>query len=390
MMPFTDLHCLPPLSLYVHIPWCIKKCPYCDFNSHAISSHRFDDQAYVRTLLQDLFIALPSINNRPIVSIFIGGGTPSLLSYQALERLLLGIQKYCHLIPDIEITVEANPGTVDQSHFQRFAQAGVTRLSLGIQSFSDRCLQSLGRIHDSRAAHRAVDCALSYFKQVNIDLMYALPHQTITEALLDINVALASGVSHISAYQLTIEPHTLFSLAPPKDLPNHDQSDAIAQAIHRQLRLAKFAHYEISAFAQHHHYCQHNLNYWQFGDYVGIGAGAHSKLTTKHGVLRTMRYQHPQTYAKQVSNKTPIQSQHCIAPSQLKIEFMMNALRLTAGFAPALFTQRTGLPFSALSRALDQAKQQGLVVVHSNLIKTSARGRRFLNDLLLLFMSSSP
>lgn len=379
-----------PLSLYIHVPWCIKKCPYCDFNSYAIDKNGFDENAYIDALLKDFHFALPSIQGRIITSIFIGGGTPNLLSYHALERLIRSIDQHGQIIKDCEITLEANPGTVDQAYFCEFHQIGISRLSLGVQSFSDQHLSILGRIHSGRDAQRAIEKALNYFKNINVDLMYALPHQTPEAALSDLNIAIAAGVNHISAYQLTLEPNTLFGQLPPHHLPNHDQSFRIEQAIQQKLRQANFLHYEISAFAQNNQFCQHNLNYWQFGDYLGIGAGAHSKITWPNKILRIIKQKHPKTYMEGVHNQNPILSQYIIQPHEIGLEFMMNALRLIKGFKPTLFNERTGYSLASLQKILEKAQAKKLMVINKNIVRASRLGRRFLNDLLLLFVQENP
>jgi len=374
-----------PLSLYIHMPWCIKKCPYCDFNSHAIDKNGFDENIYIDALLKDFCLALPSIQGRLITSIFIGGGTPSLLSYRALEKLMRGIGRQAQTTKDCEITLEANPGTVEQTHFYEFYQTGITRLSLGVQSFSNQHLNILGRIHSGHDAQQAIERAMNYFKNINVDLMYALPQQTTEAALSDLNIAIATGVHHISAYQLTLEPNTLFGQLPPHHLPSHDQSFKIEQAIERRLLEANFSHYEISAFAKKNQFCQHNLNYWQFGDYLGIGAGAHSKITLPNKTLRIIRQKHPKTYIQAVNNQDPILSQYIIQPHEIGLEFMMNALRLIRGFKPGLFAERTGRSLKSLQKALENAQAKKLMVINADVIKASRLGRRFLNDLLLLF-----
>lgn len=375
-----------PLSLYIHVPWCIKKCPYCDFNSHAIDKNGFDENTYIDLLLKDFCLALPSIQGRLITSIFIGGGTPSLLSYRALEKLIRGISRQAQTTRDCEITLEANPGTVEQTNFYEFHQTGITRLSLGVQSFSDQHLKILGRIHSGHDAQQAIERAMNYFKNINVDLMYALPQQTPEAALFDLNIAIATGVNHISAYQLTLEPNTLFGQLPPHHLPDHDQSFKIEQAIQQRLFEENFSHYEISAFAKNNQFCQHNLNYWQFGDYLGIGAGAHSKITLPNKILRIIRQKHPKTYMESVDKQNPILSQYIIQPHEIGLEFMMNALRLIKGFKPSLFAERTGHSLKSLQKALENAQAKKLMFINTNVIKASPLGRRFLNDLLLLFI----
>ncbi|HJV07347.1 MAG TPA: radical SAM family heme chaperone HemW [Chromobacteriaceae bacterium] len=376
---------LPPLSLYIHFPWCVRKCPYCDFNSHE-PKNGFDEMAYVEALLRDLEYSLPAVWGRPVHTIFMGGGTPSLFSPQAIDALLAGVRARVRLQPEAEITMEANPGTLEADNFAGYRAAGVNRLSIGVQSFNPRHLQALGRIHDEHEAHRAVELALRHFDNVNLDLMYALPQQTLAEALADIDTALALGVTHLSAYHLTIEPNTLFAVQTPANLPDDELSADMQEAIEARLAEAGFQHYETSAFARPGRRCQHNLNYWQFGDYLGIGAGAHGKISQHDGIRREMRHKQPAAYLVAVAAGQPLQTQHKVARDERAFEFMMNLLRLTDGFERRLFTERTGLPVSSIQSALDQAEAQGLLTADASMIRPTLRGQRFLNDLLTLFL----
>ncbi len=375
----------PPLTLYVHIPWCVRKCPYCDFNSHE-AKNGFPEDAYLAALERDLEAALPQVWGRRVHSVFFGGGTPSLLSAQGLDKLLTMLRTLLPIEPMAEITLEANPGTFEAVKFRAFRAAGINRLSIGIQSFNPLHLQSLGRIHDDQEARRAVEIARANFDNVNLDLMYGLPQQTLDQALADIDCAIGFGAQHISAYHLTLEPNTLFHAQPPQ-LPDDDASAAMQCAIEERLGAAGYAHYETSAFAQQHRACQHNLNYWQFGDYLGIGAGAHSKLTTQHGVLRQMRHKQPKAYMEQAQAGQAIQEQHSVPADELGFEFMMNALRLNAGFAPALFPAHTGLPLHTLEQPLQIAEARGLLQRDLARIQPTLLGQRFLNDLLQLFLA---
>ncbi|WP_046166384.1 radical SAM family heme chaperone HemW [Chromobacterium vaccinii] len=376
---------LPPLALYVHFPWCIRKCPYCDFNSHEPKSG-FDEMAYVDALLRDLEFSLPEVWGRPLTSIFMGGGTPSLFSPQAMDVLLAGVRARMKLHPDAEITMEANPGTFEIERFRGYREAGINRLSIGIQSFDPRHLKALGRIHDGDEAKRAIEIALTYFDNVNLDLMYALPGQTRDEALSDLNTALSYGITHLSAYHLTIEPNTMFAAQTPQNLPDDEVSADMQEAIESCLEAAGFDHYETSAFAKPGRHSRHNLNYWQFGDYVGIGAGAHGKISSHAGIVRQMRHKQPAAYLKAVADGNPLQSQQKVARADLPFEFMMNLLRLTGGFESRLFQERTGLPLALIRRQLDEAQAQGLLDGDGAILRPTLKGQRFLNDLLTLFL----
>ncbi|MDF7676434.1 radical SAM family heme chaperone HemW [Neisseriaceae bacterium ESL0693] len=383
-----SLHTLPPLSLYVHIPWCIRKCPYCDFNSHQIKQP-VDETVYVEALLRDLESELPYFWGRPIHSIFIGGGTPSVFSAHAIDDLLSGIRARTQLLANAEITLEANPGTFEKQRFQDFAAAGINRLSIGVQSFDDRKLAALGRIHNRQEALAAIETALSLFPQVNIDLMYALPDQSIKDAQADIKTALDTGVNHISAYQLTMEPNTPFGHTPPARLPDEEGSDDIETKIHQELAAAGFERYEISAFARAQQYCRHNLNYWQFGDYIGIGAGAHGKLSSANNMVRTTRVRHPKDYLAAMQDKPEVAiDRQNVLPQALPFEFMMNALRLTQGVPTHWFSERTGRDISCIQPAITQAVKRGLLDPQPQFLKATALGQRFLNDLLALFLEN--
>ena len=374
----------PPLTLYVHIPWCVRKCPYCDFNSHE-SRDGSPEAAYLAALERDLEAALPQIWGRRVRSVFFGGGTPSLLSAAGLDQLLTLLRTLLPIEPLAEITLEANPGTFEAEKFRAFRAAGINRLSVGIQSFNPVHLQRLGRIHDDQEARRAVEIALTHFENVNLDLMYALPGQSLEQAVADIDTAIGFGVQHISAYHLTLEPNTLFHAQPPP-LPDDDLAASMQSAIEVQLGSAGYKHYETSAFAQKHQTCQHNLNYWYFGDYLGIGAGAHSKLTTQDGVVRQMRYKQPKAYMEQAQAGQAIHEQQLVPAGELGFEFMMNALRLNAGFPQALFQAHTGLPLQVIERQLQAAEARGLLQRDLQRLQPTPLGQRFLNDLLQLFL----
>ncbi len=374
----------PPLSLYVHWPWCVKKCPYCDFNSHEAKGG-IDEAAYLAALIDDLEMALPSIWGRPVISVFIGGGTPSLMSGNTAEALLSAIRMRLSLQPDAEITLEANPGTAEAAKFSAFRDAGVNRLSVGIQSFADDKLKSLGRIHDGREARGAIDLALRHFERVNIDLMYALPQQSLAEAQADIDTGIATGVSHLSAYHLTLEPNTAFHHRPPP-LPDDDLAADMQDMVEARLAAAGFEHYETSAFARAGERCRHNLNYWTFGDYLGIGAGAHSKLSNHERIWREARQRHPRTYVESIQSGDGRSLCQDVAVDDLPAEFMMNALRLNGGFMPRLFKERTGLPLSVIENPALAARQDDLLTATSELIRPTMQGRRYLNRLIGLFL----
>ncbi|HZW25804.1 MAG TPA: radical SAM family heme chaperone HemW [Gallionella sp.] len=384
----VNFQALPPLSLYIHIPWCVRKCPYCDFNSHE-ARDAFPEQQYVAALIHDLELALPQIWGRKVYTVFFGGGTPSLLSGAAVEEILRQVRMLLPLSGDAEITLEANPGTVEAERFAAYRDAGVNRLSLGIQSFDDAHLKALGRIHTADEARRAITIAQQHFDNINLDLMYALPNQSLEQALLDVRTALSFAPQHLSCYHLTLEPNTLFHRNPPS-LPDDDASAEMQQCIEELLAQQGYEHYETSAFALPKRRAKHNLNYWQFGDYLGIGAGAHGKLSFPDRVLRQMRYKQPQAYLDAVSCDAPVQEEHEVAAADLPFEFMMNALRLTGGFDSALFQERTSLPLLVIRRELEQAEQRGLLVRDGTRIAPTVQGQRFLNDLLEIFLRDAP
>jgi putative oxygen-independent coproporphyrinogen III oxidase len=376
----------PPLALYVHIPWCIRKCPYCDFNSHE-KRGEIPEAQYVEALIADLEFALPSIWGRRFASVFFGGGTPSLFSPEAIDRILAAVRARVPLAPDAEITLEANPGTFEQAKFAGFRAAGVNRLSLGVQSFNPIHLRALGRVHDEREARTAAAAALEIFGNVNLDLMYALPEQTVDEARDDVVAALAFETPHLSFYHLTIEPNTLFHRHPPP-LPDDDAAADIADAVEAALTDAGYGHYETSAFARPGRESRHNLNYWRFGDYLGIGAGAHSKLSFPERVVRQVRHKHPQQYLERMARGEPLLEEREVTRGEIGFEFMLNALRLTDGIPLALFAERTGFPPTIVRKELDEAEQRGLLVRDHERIKPTPLGRRFLNDLQAIFLRS--
>ncbi|WP_300456551.1 radical SAM family heme chaperone HemW [Accumulibacter sp.] len=384
----------PPLALYVHVPWCVRKCPYCDFNSHALSADSkmprepaaIPEREYLAALLGDLESALPLVWGRRVDSVFLGGGTPSLLSGAAVDELLAAVRSRLPLLPNAEITLEANPGTIEREKFAAFRAAGVNRLSLGIQSFNPHHLESLGRIHDGHQAKTAIVEAIRYFDNFNLDLMYGLPGQALTEAVEDIDLALSFAPPHLSCYQLTIEANTAFAARPPA-LPDADDCADMQDAIEAKLAAAGYRHYETSAFAQPGRECRHNLNYWHFGDYLGIGAGAHSKLTLRDRVLRQMRWKRPEQYLVKVAAGTPLQEEFAVDPADLPGEFMMNALRLIDGFAAPLFATRTAWSLRSIEKQLQQAEKEGLLERRGEHIAPTDRGRRFLNRLLQGFLA---
>jgi oxygen-independent coproporphyrinogen-3 oxidase len=382
-------HAPLPLSLYLHIPWCVRKCPYCDFNSYALRD-KLPEADYIAALIADLESALPLVWGRRIVSVFIGGGTPSLLSAVALDTLLAAVRARLPLVYDAEITLEANPGATLADKFAAFRDAGVNRLSLGVQSFDPAHLEVLGRIHNARQARRTADLAARHFDNFNLDLMYGLPGQTVAQALADVEQALACAPSHLSCYQLAIEPDTAFAAAPPA-LPDADHCADMQDAIEARLGEAGFVHYETSAFARAGSQCRHNLNYWTFGDYLGVGAGAHGKLTLPAGtaweVRRQARWKQPQQYLDGVAAGQPLQEEFSVGAGDLPFEFMMNALRLTEGFDAALFEARTAQPLTAVEPILRRAQNDGLLIRDAGRIAPTRRGQRFLNRLLEMFLA---
>jgi len=381
--PKVLLTALPPLSLYVHIPWCVRKCPYCDFNSHEARGS-LPEQQYAHALMADLERALPSIWGRRVHTIFFGGGTPSLLSAQTLDEILSGIRARVPLDPGAEITLEANPGTFEAGKFAEFKHLGINRLSIGVQSFNVRHLKALGRIHDDHEARRAIEIARADFDNVNLDLMYALPEQTLLDAEADVATAVEFAPQHISAYHLTLEPNTYFHRYPPP-LPDEHLAADMQETIESLLADHGYAHYETSAFARPGRESRHNTNYWLFGDYLGIGAGAHSKISFADRIVRQMRWKHPREYLERAAEQ-PVQQENAVSAAEVPFEFMMNALRLVQGFSARLFEERTGLPLTTVRRELDEAERLGLLTRTAAHIGPTLQGQRFLNDLLQLFM----
>ena len=390
MRPGTlQLQALPPLSLYIHLPWCLKKCPYCDFNSHEWAGDSGPaappEQRYLDALRADLEASLPLIWGRTVHSIFIGGGTPSLFSPESIDRLLADVRARVRLEADAEITLEANPGTFERDRFRAFRQAGVTRLSIGVQSFNDRHLKALGRVHDRAQALAAVEEAARSFDTFNLDVMYALPGQTLAQAEEDMRTALSLAPPHISIYHLTLEPNTYFAKFPPA-VPDDDDAYAMLDRITELTTAAGLQRYEVSAYAKPGHACRHNLNYWQFGDYLGIGAGAHSKLSFAHRVARTVKLRDPRRYMEQALTGQALASMDEVARADLPFEFMLNALRLKDGFALQDFMERTGLPLSSIDAALREGQQRGLLDCSAGRVKPTTRGLDFLSDLQSLFL----
>jgi oxygen-independent coproporphyrinogen-3 oxidase len=382
-----NLTALPPLSLYVHLPWCLKKCPYCDFNSHERAG-AVPEAQYLDALRADLEAALPFIWGRRVHSVFIGGGTPSLFTPEAIDRLLTDVRARLPLEAGCEITLEANPGTFERDRFRGYRAAGVTRLSVGVQSFDDAKLKALGRVHDAAQARAALAEARDCFDTFNLDLMYALPGQTLAELDADLRQALAFEPPHLSIYHLTIEPNTFFAKHPPAQLPDDDLASEMLDRIAERTAAAGLDRYEVSAFARPGHRCVHNLNYWQFGDYLGIGAGAHSKLSFPHRVVRQIRWRDPQRYMTQAVTGAAVAQDEEVAREQLPFEFMLNALRLRDGFEIARFGERTGLAPSAIESALQRAETQGLVERDWQHVRPTARGFDFLSDLQSLFLAA--
>jgi oxygen-independent coproporphyrinogen-3 oxidase len=384
MFHFTTL---PPLSLYVHLPWCARKCPYCDFNSHELRD-AIPETAYIDALIADLEQELPDVWGRPVETVFIGGGTPSLFSPTAIDRLLSQIRALLPLQASAEITMEANPGSAEAVKFAELRAAGINRLSIGVQSFDADMLQRLGRIHGPAEAIAAAEAAhAAGFAEINLDLMYGLPMQNADQALADLEQALVLQPTHLSHYQLTIEPNTRFAHAPPP-LPDHDASWAMQQACEARLASAGFDQYEISAYARAGHRCRHNLNYWLFGDYLGIGAGAHGKISSAmtQRIVRSAKVRHPRDYLAKAARPARIAEQRILTRRETGFEFMLNALRLTEGFPVTLFPQHTGLPLNVVEQALRSAEAKGLIEWNMHHIRPTEMGRRFLNDLTALFL----
>ena len=382
------LAALPPLALYIHFPWCEKKCPYCDFNSHQVKDgvQGFDEERYIKALITDLETELPRIWGRQVHSIFIGGGTPSLLSPTGMDDLLSTIRARVNLEPGAEITMEANPGSVEADKFAAFAKSGINRVSLGIQSFQDEQLKALGRIHNGEEAKQAIAIAVENFKSVNIDLMYGLPNQSLAAAKADIETALSFKTPHLSLYNLTLEPNTYFANFPPK-LPSEDEIDAIFEQNLELLTAAGYKRYEVSAYAKKDQECKHNLNYWRFGDYIGIGAGAHGKISFPDKVTRQVRERHPETYmqAMESQGNALIESRD-VSAKDLPFEFMLNTLRLTDGVETKTFSERTGLPLQVISKGLEEASKKGLLDDNPSALKATDLGLRYLNNLQEMFL----
>ena len=403
----------PPLSLYVHLPWCIAKCPYCDFNSHELAPKTpsassspggtpgsgrpvawrpdatdggLPEARYLDALIADLEAALPQVWGRPVLSIFIGGGTPSLFSPDGIARLLADIRARLPLLPGCEITLEANPGSFERERFKAFRAAGVTRLSVGVQSFDDAMLAKLGRVHDGAQARAALAEAALAFDTFNLDLMYALPGQSLGDLQADLDSALSFKPPHLSIYHLTVEPNTRFALAPPPGLPDDDLASDMLDLITARTTGAGLQRYEVSAFARPGHRCTHNLNYWQFGDYLGLGAGAHGKLSYPHRVIRQVRWREPRAYMDQALAGRAMSNDEEVPRAQLPFEYMLNALRLREGFALADFSARTGLPISAIAQPLAEAEARGLLQRDFMRAWPTARGFDFLSDLQALFL----
>lgn len=379
-----NLSALPPLSLYLHFPWCVRKCPYCDFNSHEASGS-VPEQAYLDALRADLEQALPLIWGRKIYTIFIGGGTPSLLSAAGLDRLMSDVRSLLPIDGAAEITMEANPGTFEAEKFASYAGSGINRLSIGIQSFNSQHLSALGRIHDGDEARRAIDIAQANFSNINLDLMYALPEQTLAQARQDIATAIRFAPSHLSLYHLTMEPNTVFAKYPPS-VPDDDASAAMQDMLTELTAAAGYRHYEVSAFAQAGRQARHNQNYWEFGDYLGIGAGAHSKLSFPHRVVRQARYKQPAAYMQHAAAGNAVAEEAEITRDELGFEFMLNASRLTEGFDVRLFNERTGLGLNGIEQGLNLAESKGLIERDHKRIRPTALGQRFLNDLQQIFL----
>jgi oxygen-independent coproporphyrinogen-3 oxidase len=386
-----QLNALPPLSLYVHLPWCLKKCPYCDFNSHEFRSG--DDaastqDAYINALFADLEASLPLIWGRSIQTVFLGGGTPSLFDPEAIDRLIGGIRARVRLAPDAEVTMEANPGTFEKDRFKAFRQAGITRLSIGVQSFDNAHLKALGRVHDRDQALAAVTEAAQVFDTFNLDLMYALPGQTLAGLTQDLQTALAFAPPHISIYHLTIEPNTVFAKFPPA-LPEDDLAYEMMDCITELTAAHGLSRYEVSAYAKPGHPCAHNLNYWQFGDYLGIGAGAHSKLSFAHRVVRQVRYREPALYMQQAMKGEPVTQNNEVSRQDLPFEYMLNALRLREGFVLSDYVDRTGLAMTSIQKGLQEAERLGLIERDLHRVWPTERGFDFLSDLQALFLSET-
>lgn len=383
---------LPPLALYVHLPWCLRKCPYCDFNSHARREGQgaLPEREYVQALLEDLETALPLVWGRGVQSVFLGGGTPSLFSPEAIDELLAGIRARLRLGADAEITLEANPGTFERERFAAYADAGVNRLSVGVQSFDDAMLRQLGRVHDSAQARAAIEEAARVVPSFNIDLMFALPGQSPEQAAGELRSALEFEPPHLSLYQLTIEAQTAFARRPPSGLPEPDLAADMQQALAEQAVAAGLQRYEVSAYARSGHASRHNRNYWEFGDYLGIGAGAHSKLSFAHRIVRQTRHAQPERYMQQAARGLPVDAEHEVPRHELPFEFLLNALRLREGVEASLYVERTGMPLSSLQPGLRRARQLGLLDTDDSRLVATPRGWELLNEVLQLFLPPEP
>ena len=384
-----QLNALPPLSLYVHIPWCVRKCPYCDFNSHELAKASDDwENSYVNALITDLESVLPQVWGRRLSSIFIGGGTPSLLSERAMDTLLAGIRARLPQISEMEITMEANPGTLEVGKLRGFREAGVTRVSLGVQSFDDELLRRIGRIHSADQAKYALEQAYALFPKVNLDLMFALPQQSMAQLQADVATALSFAPTHMSYYHMTIEPNTLFHRHPPS-VPDDELALDMQDFIQSELAAQGLRHYEVSAYAQPNHECQHNTNYWQFGDYIGIGAGAHGKISQHDRIVRTARFKHPQRYLDAVAQGNAVETEQYLTRSELPFEYMLNALRLREGTTRAQMQMACGLSVVDLEPALSQAQAKGLMVKDADVLRVTDLGWRFLSDVQAMFLQDA-
>lgn len=377
---------LPPLSLYIHVPWCIRKCPYCDFNSHEATGE-IPEERYLEALQADIEQALPDVWGRQVHTVFIGGGTPSLLSASAIDRMMAMLRSHFNLWPDAEITLEANPGAAEASRFKSYAQSGINRISLGIQTFDDILLKKLGRVHDGTQARRAIDMAMAEVKRVNIDLMFALPDQTLESCMADTREALSFGTEHLSIYQLTLEPNTVFAKYPPK-LPEEEIAVTMEEGIEDLMIQNGFERYEVSAFARPGARARHNINYWQFGDYVGLGPGAHGKVSFPDRIQREIRLRHPERWmqASVQRNGTHRSEKKIVPVEDLPFEFMLNALRLREGVSVDLFTERTGLAYSEISAKIALARSKKLLSTDPSRLQASEMGWRFLNELQSIFL----
>ena len=382
----VSLTALPPLALYVHIPWCVKKCPYCDFNSHEFKISEGDwEKDYINALLKDLENTLPLVWGRRLVSVFIGGGTPSILSPDSIDTLLAGVRARMPYLADMEITMEANPGTLDNAKLKGFRDAGVNRLSLGVQSFNDEMLHKIGRIHDGKQAREALDVAYQLFEKVNLDIMFALPNQTFEQLQSDVQIALSYQPTHLSYYHLTLEPNTYFHRYPPI-LPDDEVALDMQEYIESALSDAGLRHYEVSAYARAGHESIHNTNYWQFGDYIGIGAGAHGKISMHNRIVRQARYKSPQMYLSKIASGSAIEIENDLTTDELPFEFMLNALRLRNGAKLSEFMAATGLTVVDLEPALSEARAKGLMDASPEVLRTTDLGWRFLSDVQTMFL----